>query len=203
MKTPQHTFLAGALSLYLLATAAHGADGVQINGHALDAAQQQALRALEQRVGPVPAGAYWYDAHTGAAGRWGGPVAVFLPPGLPLAGALPAQASGGGDGRLTGVFISGRELHPADVLALRRYGPVIPGRYAWDAAGNVSTEAGPWLFNFNSVRAAQARAGGGTYHRSDPSRGESTTVTSGCAAVSGRLRSSDTSSGYSYYVGCD
>ncbi len=203
MNTLQHTLVAGALSLCLLATATHAADGVQINGRALDDAQQQALRMLEQRVGPVPAGTYWYDVHTGAAGRWGGPVAVFLPPGLPLAGALPAQASGGGDGRLTGVFINGRELHPADVMALRRYGPVMAGRYAWDAAGHVSTEAGQWLFNFNSVMAAQARANGGTYHRSDPSRGESTTVTSGCAAVSGRLRSSDTSSGYSYYVGCD
>ena len=147
---------------------------------------------------------YWYDVRTGVAGRWGGPVAVFLPPGLPLAGPLPAEASGGGSGRLTAVFINGRELHPSDVMALRQYGPVIPGRYNWDAQGNVSTETGFWLFNFYAVlQARQQQQGGGTYHRSDPSRGESTTVTSGCAAVSGRLRSSDSSSGYSYYVGCN
>lgn len=181
------------------------ADEVQINGRPLDEAQRKTLAALEQRIGPVPPGAYWYDVRTGVAGRWGGPVAVFLPPGLPLAGPLPAEASGGGNGRLTAVFINGRELHPADVMALRQYGPVIQGRYNWDAQGNVSTETGLWLFNFYAVLQAQQRSGGGggTYHRSDPSRGESTTVTSGCAAVSGRLRSSDSSSGYSYYVGCN
>lgn len=182
---------------------AGAADEVQINGRPLDEAQRKTLAALEQRIGPVPPGAYWYDVRTGVAGRWGGPVAVFLPPGLPLAGPLPAEASGGGNGRLTAVFINGRELHPSDVMALRQYGPVIPGRYNWDAQGNVSTETGFWLFNFFAVLQARQQQGGGTYHRSDPSRGESTTVTSGCAAVSGRLRSSDSSSGYSYYVGCN
>lgn len=184
---------------------AGAADEVQINGRPLDEAQRKTLAALEQRIGPVPAGAYWYDVRTGAAGRWGGPVAAFLPPGLALAGPLPADASGGGSGRLTAVFINGRELHPSDVMALRQYGPVIPGRYNWDAQGNVSTEAGLWLFNFYAVLQAQQRSsgGGGTYYRSDASRGESTMVTRGCAAVSGRLSSSDSSSGYSYYVGCN
>ncbi len=197
----RHLALVLALAAPLCALAA---DEVQINGRPLDEAQRKTLAALEQRIGPVPPGAYWYDVRTGVAGRWGGPVAVFLPPGLPLAGPLPAEASGGGSGRLTAVFINGRELHPSDVMALRQYGPVIPGRYNWDAQGNVSTETGFWLFNFYAVlQARQQQQGGGTYHRSDPSRGESTTVTSGCAAVSGRLRSSDSSSGYSYYVGCN
>jgi hypothetical protein len=197
---------AGALALAFFWPLVHAQGDLQINGQALDEAQRRALTALEQRIGPVPPGAYWYDARTGAAGRWGGPVAAFLPPGLPLAGPLPAQASGGGDGRLTAVFINGRELHPSDVTALRQYGPVIPGRYDWDSMGNVSTEAGLWLFNFYAVLNARNRSSGGhrgTYYRSDSSRGESTMVTSGCAAVSGRLRSSDSSSGYSYYVGCN
>lgn len=204
-----HTFdafrrLVLALLLVAAPLACRAADEVQINGRALDESQRKTLAALEQRIGPVPPGAYWYDVRTGAAGRWGGPVAAFLPPGLPLAGPLPADASGGGQGRLTAVFINGRELHPADVMALRQYGPVIPGRYNWDAQGNVSTEAGLWLFNFYAVlQAQQQQRGGGTYYRSDASRGESTMVTSGCAAVSGRLRSSDSSSGYSYYVGCN
>ncbi len=192
--------------LALAATAAQAQGEVQINGRALDEAQRKTLAALEQRIGPVPPGAYWYDMRTGAAGRWGGPVAAFLPPGLPLAGPLPAQASGGGDGRLTAVFINGRELHPSDVMALREYGPVYPGRYSWDTNGNVSLEGGMYLFNFYAVlnaRNSRGGGGGGTYYRSDISRGESTTVTRGCAAVSGRLSSSDSSSGYSYYVGCN
>ena len=173
---------------------------VQINGRALDAAGLRTLAALQARIGPVPPGQYWYDVHTGAAGRWGGPVSVFLAPGLPLAGPMPAQASGGGHGRLTGVFINGRELHPLDVAALATFGPVLPGRYLWDAAGNVRLENGPWLFNFNALRASQQ--GSRPYHRSDAARGRSTTVMGGCAAVHDRLRSSDSSSGYSYYVGC-
>ena len=108
-----------ALALAIAAPAAWAADEVQINGRPLDEAQARTLAALEQRIGPVPPGAYWYDVRTGAAGRWGGPVAAFLPPGLPLAGPLPADASGGGQGRLTAVFINGRELHPSDVMALR------------------------------------------------------------------------------------
>lgn len=194
------------LALSLAAPLAWAADDVQINGRPLDDAQRKTLAALEQRIGPVPAGAYWYDVRTGAAGRWGGPVAAFLPPNLPLAGPLPADASGGGDGRLTSVFINGRELHPSDVMALREYGPVYPGRYSWDARGNISLEGGMYLFNFYAMlnaRNSRGGGGGGTYYRSDISRGESTTVTRGCAAVSGRLSSSDSSSGYSYYVGCN
>jgi len=195
-----------ALVLAVAAPAAWATDDVQINGRALDDAQRRTLAALEQRIGPVPPGTYWYDVRTGAAGRWGGPVAAFLPPGLPLAGPLPADASGGGNGHLTAVFVNGRELHPSDVAALREYGPVYPGRYSWDTNGNVSLEGGMYLFNFYAVlnaRNSRSGGGGGTYYRSDITRGESTTVTRGCAAVSGRLSSSDTSSGYSYYVGCN
>lgn len=194
--------LGGLIAVSAPASAApEPANSVQINGRDLDAAAQQTLKALEARIGPVPAGHYWYDVHTGAAGRWGGPTSVFLTPGLSLGGPLPPDASGGGHGRLTGVFINGRELHPVDVAGLSSFGPVLPGRYQWDAAGNVRLENGRWLFNFHALRAHQ-QAAGSTYHRSDAQRGKSTTVTAGCAAVSDRLRSSDSSSGYSYYVGC-
>lgn len=182
------------------APAAGAGEGVTFNGQALDAAGRQTLRQIESVTGPVPPGRYWYDALTGAAGVWGGPVAVVLMPGLTLGGRLTAEASGGGDGRLTGVFVNGRELHPFDVQRLRLIGPVWPGRYRWDAGGNVSTEAGVPLFNFHALVARSGR--GNPYHRTDLQRGESTFVGKGCAAVHGRRSSGDSSTGYSYYVGC-
>lgn len=182
------------------APAAGAGEGVIFNGQALDAAGRQTLRRIESVTGPVPPGRYWYDALTGAAGVWGGPVAVVLVPGLALGGRLAAEASGGGDGRLTGVFVNGRELHPFDVQRLRQIGPVWPGRYRWDAGGNVSTEAGVPLFNFHALVARSGR--GNPYHRTDLQRGESTFVGKGCAAVHGRRSSGDSSTGYSYYVGC-
>ncbi|MBL8306079.1 MAG: hypothetical protein JNM33_05250, partial [Rubrivivax sp.] len=93
--------LALLAALALALPLAQARDGLTINGRALDEAQRHALVELEQRIGAVAPGDYWYDVFTGAAGRWGGPAAVFLPPGLPLAGPLPAEASGGGSGRLT------------------------------------------------------------------------------------------------------
>jgi len=186
--------LAVALALAMPTAWAQG--DIQINGQPLDEAQRRTLDAVQRRTGPWPAGAYWYDARTGVVGRWGGPVAAFLLPGLALAGPMPAQASGGGDGRLTGVFINGRELHPLDVAALRLLGPVIPGRYSWDAYGNVSTEGGLWLFNFYALlRARNPPPDPGT-----PRGG--TSVGDHCARVPGRLHASDSSSGYVAFVGC-
>ncbi|HTE39831.1 MAG TPA: hypothetical protein VK629_03325 [Steroidobacteraceae bacterium] len=173
---------------------------IEFNGRALAPAELATLQSLTAQYGPVPPGRYWYDAATGAAGGIGGPTVAFLPAGLSLGGPLDPRASGGGDGRLTGVFINGRELHPLDVQRLQTIGAVVPGRYRWDAAGNVSTEAGMLLFNFNAV--VQAR-GSNPYYRSDVSRGENTFVGKGCAAVSGRLSPSDSSSSYDYYVGCE
>jgi len=176
---------------------------IEFNGRTLDASGQLLLRQVEARIGPVPDGRYWYDRMSGAAGVWGGPAAAYLGPGLAFGGSLPAAASGGGDGRLTGVFVNGRELHPVDVQGLLRLGPVIPGRYWWDAAGNVGAEGGTVLFNFNALLARQRRGQGEPYYRSDPGKGESTYVGQGCAAVHGRLRSGDEGSATSYYVGCD
>lgn len=175
---------------------------IEFNGRPLDARGQQALRQIETAIGSVPDGRYWYDPASGGAGVWGGPAAAYLGPGLPLGGPLPAGASGGGNGRSTGVFVNGRELHPLDVQGLGRVVPVVPGRYWWDPAGNVGAEGGPALFNFYAVLAQQQSAAGNSYYRSDSSRGKSTYVGKGCAAVHGRLRSSDESSSYSYYVGC-
>jgi len=172
------------------------------NGAPLDAAGRLTLRQLEAHIGEVPAGRYWYDAASGGAGVWGGPAAAYLGPGLALGGGLPATASGGGDGRLTGVFVNGRELHPVDVAGLRQVlGNVEAGRWWWDAAGNVGREGGPMAFNFYWVLQQRQAAGASTYRRGARS-GESTWVGSGGAAVHGRLSASDESSGYSYYVGC-
>jgi hypothetical protein len=156
---PLHTlFQALAFLVAWICAPALADDVLMVNDQVVTAAGRQALRAYEAQTGAVPPGRYWYDAATGAAGRWGGPMTVLLAPGLLLPGPLPAAASGGGDGRLTGVFINGRELHPQDVAGLRQFGNVLPGRYQWDAWGNVSVEGGGFLFNFFAVAQAQARA---------------------------------------------
>lgn len=202
----RHTLRALALAaLCAMPWAAPAADHVVVNGHTLDAAGRAALRQLEAQTGAVPPGRYWYDAATGAAGLWGGPMTALLPPGLPLPGPVPAAASGGGDGRWTGVFINGRELHPQDVIGLRQFGTVVPGRYRWDAWGNVSLEGGPWLFNFHAVAQAQARTqqGSRSLWRPGAKAGEGTFVGKGCARVSQRRSPGDADSVVDTYVGCN
>lgn len=154
---------------------------IAFNGTPLDAAGMKTLRQIEAHIGPVPEGRYWYDAASGGAGVWGGPASAYLGPGLALGGRLPPNASGGGDGRSTGVFVNGRELHPADVQGLNQVLPVRRGRYWWDAAGNVGAEGGPVLFNFYWVLEQQRQAAGRSHHRANASRGESTYVGKGCA----------------------
>lgn len=134
--------------------------GVKFNGRDLSGQQAATLSRLEQAIGRLPDGEYWYDPATGASGRWGGPTLAFLPAGLELGGKLPAEASGGGQGVLTGVFINGRELHPVDVLGLREIiGVVLPGRWWVDAQGTYGLEGGPALGNL-VVIAQQRRAAG-------------------------------------------
>jgi hypothetical protein len=174
---------------------------IEFNGTPLDDAGRRTLRQIEAQIGAVPAGRYWYDAASGAAGVWGGPASAYLGPGLALGGPLPAAASGGGSGRVTGVFVNGRELHVVDVQGLGQVLPVQRGRYWWDAAGNVGPEGGPMLFNFYWLLQQQRSAAASTY-RSGARPGESTFVAKGCTAVHGRLRASDSGSDYSYYVGC-
>jgi hypothetical protein len=109
-------------------------------------------------------GRYWYDKISGAWGAEGGPCAGLGVPGLEIGGPLRRDASAG----RTGVVVNGRELHTDDVRALRnQFGiPVLPGRFSWDAYGNVGYEGGPFLFNVRQLMAAQApgQTGSWSYH---------------------------------------
>lgn len=197
-------FVFGALAL--LGPTAAQARELTVNGRPATAADLAVLASYEARWGaPVPSGAYWYDGVSGAVGRWGGPTAGWIAPGLGLGGGTaPAEASGGGAGRLTGVFVNGRELHPLDVqgLATTLGTPVLPGRWWVDAAGNFGAVGGPALGNLVAIARAQS-ASRGTIYTTDRNNHSSAFVTDGCAAVSGRLRASDETSSYDYYVGCE
>jgi hypothetical protein len=134
---------------------------VRFNKHLLGPAALETLERLERGIGRLDDGAYWYDPRTGASGRWGGPTLAFLPPGLTLGGPAPADASGGGQGTLTGVFINGRELHPLDVVGLQQLiGQVWPGRWWVDAQGNYGLENGPALGNLALLARAHQGSGG-------------------------------------------
>jgi hypothetical protein len=137
---------------------------VTFNGGTLDERGRRVLTQLETLGGArLPDGDYWYDPAAGVAGRWGGPAAVLLIPGLPLGGRLPANASGGGNGRLTGIFVNGRELHPSDVRALiAAYGQAWPGRWWVNGRGDFGAEGGPAIGN---LRQAAAAARGGPWQR--------------------------------------
>ena len=138
---------------------------ITFNGGALDERGWRVLEQLEALGGGarLPDGDYWYDAGAGVAGRWGGPAATLLLPGLPLGGRLPPQASGGGRGTLTGVFVNGRELHPYDVQAMIAiYGQVWPGRWWVNGFGDFGPEGGPAIGN---LRRAAAAARGGSWLR--------------------------------------
>jgi hypothetical protein len=137
---------------------------ITFNGGPLDERGWRVLDQLERLGGARLAdGDYWYDAASGVAGRWGGPAAVLLLPGLPLGGRLPPHASGGGNGRLTGVFVNGRELHPYDVRTmLAIYGQVWPGRWWVNGRGDFGAEGGPAIGN---LRVAAAASRGGSWAR--------------------------------------
>lgn len=198
----RRAFVVALGGIVMTSTVSLAAPAVEFNGRPLDDSGQRQLRQVEAALGPVPPGRYWYDAMSGGAGVMGGPAAAYLGPGLSLGGTMPANASGGGDGRTTGVFVNGRELHPLDVAGLKQYGPVWPGRYWWDRFGNVGLEGGPMLFNFYATLQQAGRSGGGSIYKKGARSGESTFVGGGCAVVHGRLRASDESSNTSYYVGC-
>lgn len=138
-------------------------DEVIVNHQVIDPATVAQWR---QRYGVVQAGRYWYDADTGAWGREGGPTIGWVATGLPLPGPLPADASGGGNGGLTGVFINGRELHPYDVqgLALATGAPPWRGSWWMDATGNFGAltgmQHGPVLGNVFVMMRAHSGATG-------------------------------------------
>jgi hypothetical protein len=138
---------------------------ITFNGGPLDERGWRVLEQLEALGGGqrLPDGDYWYDAMSGVAGKWGGPAAALVLPGLPLGGRLPPQASGGGHGRLTGIFVNGRELHPGDVRALIAiYGQAWPGRWWVNGAGDFGPEGGVAIGN---LRRAAAAARGGPWLR--------------------------------------
>jgi hypothetical protein len=137
---------------------------ISFNGSALDERGWRVLEQLEAHSRTrLPDGHYWYDAGSGVAGRWGGPAAALLLPGLPLGGRLPPQASGGGRGTLTGIFVNGRELHPIDVgVLIAVYGQAWPGRWWVNGVGDFGPEGAPAIGN---LRRAAAAARGGSWTR--------------------------------------
>lgn len=106
-------------------------------------------------------GRYWYDKVSGAWGLEGGPCVGIGVPRLDLAGPLRADASNG----QTRIFINGRELHLQDAVGIQTaFGiPPQPGRYWWDAYGNVGYEGGPALFNVRQLLAARGASQGGAW----------------------------------------
>jgi hypothetical protein len=182
---------------------------ITFNRRPASAQDLQVLARLEAAWGfTTPPGDYWYDNASGAAGQWGGPVRGFLGAGLGLGAApVPPDASGGGAGMLTGVFINGREIHPLDVQGLTQLfgAPPWPGRWWVDGQGNFGPEGGPVMGNLMAlVQQRRSSSGGGdSYYSKDPNNHSSVFVGSGCASVTGRTRISDESSEYSYFVGCE
>lgn len=72
---------------------------------------------------------------------------------------MRADASGGGQGRLAGVFVNGRELQPQDVAALSQLVyPISPGRHWLDAQGSAGYENGPALWNLHHLGQQAAAA---------------------------------------------
>jgi hypothetical protein len=133
---------------------------VIVNGVSLD---QATLTAFEQQYGRgIRPGDYWYDSATGVWGMRGGPAQGLIRSGLTLGGPLRADASGGGSGRLTGIYINGRELHPIDVAVLTRIvqQPIIRGRYWVDETGTGGREGGPAYFNLVGLARQAGMAGG-------------------------------------------
>lgn len=152
--------LAIAATLSILSTTAIAAprcpSQVRVNGQCVAAGT---LRQLEAHYGArtVP-GSYWYDARSGLFGPVGQPAQGIIAAGLPFAGKLRRDASGG----TTGVFINGRELHQVEVMALSQLGRVIPGRYWMDAMTNVGVEGNPMPFaNLAALMAPRGQTNGG------------------------------------------
>jgi hypothetical protein len=160
------------------------ARAVHVNREALDAKQ---IAALEQayRV-RILDGRYWYDKVSGAWGMENGPALGQVHPALKLGGALRADASGGGHGRLTGVFINGRELHPRDVQALQQITSVVPGRYWVDAQGNGGYQGGPAIFNlYYLAQQARTRGGGSSWYYGNSLTNTYAGSSGGCTYVMG------------------
>ncbi len=152
--------LAGLIALAAAAPAvAQSAPTLIVNGEQLD---DDTVAAIAEAYGGVVPGRYWYDPMTGLYGREGGPTLAQGMPGLNLGGPLRADASGGGTGALTGVFINGREIHPDEYAYLQSvFGTVLPGRFWMNAQGIAGYEGGPPQFNLAAAAQAAGRGGSG------------------------------------------
>ncbi len=173
------------------------------NGRLATPGDRLIVAQIERLYGTAaPPGDYWYDPASGAAGRWGGPALGFLPAGLALGGRLPANASGGGTGRLTGVWINGRELHPVDVQVLTSLlGRVVQSRWWVDALGNAGQDGGPAVMNLITIARQRGKAAE-SYYRTD-GRGSNVFVGGGCVSVNTTSGSgSDTKTSDYYSSGC-
>lgn len=132
---------------------ADGQRHVVINEHRLS--DEELARAEQTYRIRIPDADYWYDRVLGAWGAKGQPTMGFIAPGLDLGGPLRPDASGGG----TNVFVNGRDLPPADLMALQQItGPVPPGRYFITAQGLAGYEGGPAQWDLSALA---ARSGGG------------------------------------------
>lgn len=158
LRGAKRALMGAAFAILFAASSAHAQ--LVINGTALN---EETRAALASAYGAAPDGAYWYDAASGLWGADKGPSVGRILPGLPL-GVLAANASGGGDGKLTGVFINGREIHPQEfALLVQMFGYVNPGRYWLGANLTGGYEGGPAIFDLRA--AAKANAGGDGYNR--------------------------------------
>jgi hypothetical protein len=140
----------------LLGLAAQGAraqeTGILVNGQPLSM-QEVTYYGIQ-----LPPGRYWYDGTSGLWGVEGGPSVGQIMAGLPLGGALQADASGGG----TGVFINGREIHASELMELMQmFGEVPPGRYWLDANLVGGLEGQPASFDLKAAGAAGSGSSGG------------------------------------------
>lgn len=127
------------------------ATGVFVNGQRLSTVQ---LRQLQRAFGPVPGGRYWYDATSGLYGLEGGPPAGALPAGQPI-GTLSADASRG----RSGVYLNGRQLPVGELMLYSvLLGPIVPGRYWLDGAGNIGIEGMPVALSNLAARAGGSPA---------------------------------------------
>lgn len=154
-----------AASLFVIAACSAPANAeITVNGIALD---EPTRAALTGAYGAIPDGGYWYDPASGLWGVAGGPSVGRILPGLALGGPLAANASGGGDGALTGVFINGREIHPQELMLLTQlFGYVNPGRYWLGPMLIGGVEGGPPAFDLRAAAASAAGAGGSGYNKS-------------------------------------
>ncbi|MEZ5455582.1 MAG: hypothetical protein R3F04_05645 [Lysobacteraceae bacterium] len=142
-------------ALLLCLSTSYAAAQIFVNGQVID--PDVAAHHANASGNVVPDGRYWYDPMTGAWGWEGQGTSGFIAPGLPLGGPLREDASRGA----SGVYVNGRHLPDADVIALKQRGiPVQPGRWWVDAYGNGGPEGGAAQFNLHQLARRSARAQG-------------------------------------------